>query len=156
MIQIIEETGDGLDRIALCQLFLERFNRSRLTPRALLLLGEEAGRAAAALTQHAHRRLKTIDERKNGADTEAYYLNDPGLDRYSRLRVAFRFDASQSRYAYDGKAYRDIIRRLIAKDSVFRGRIVHQRIVTIQVIWRDVQHGGDGRMKINDRFQLKA
>jgi len=111
VIQVIEETGDGLDRIALCQLFLERFSRSRLQPRALLLLGEEAGRAAAALTQHARRRLKTIDERKNGADTEAYYLNDPGLDRYSRLHIAFRFDASQTRYAYDGKAYRDIIRR---------------------------------------------
>jgi hypothetical protein len=111
MIQVIEETGDGLDRIALCQLFLERFSRSRLTPRALLLLGEEAGRAAVSLTQHARRRLKTIDERKNGADTEAYYLNDPGLDRYSRLRIAFRFDATQTRYAYDGKAYRDIIRR---------------------------------------------
>ena len=111
VIQVIEETSDGLDRIALCQLFLERFNRSRLQPRALFLLGEEAGHAAAALTQHARRRLKTLDEQKHGANLEAYYLNDPGLDRYSRLRVAFRFDASQSRYAYDGKAYRDIIRR---------------------------------------------
>jgi hypothetical protein len=111
VIQVIEETGDGLDRIALCQFFLERFSRSRYGPRALLLLGEEAGRAATSLTQHARRRLKTLEERKNGVDTEDYYLNDPGLDRYSRLRIAFRFDASQTRYAYDGKAYRDIIRR---------------------------------------------
>ena len=111
VMQVIEEIGDGLDRIALCQLFLERFSRSRLQPRALLLLGEEAGRAAAALTQHARRRLKTLDEQKSGATVEAYYLNDPGLDRYSRLRIAFRFDAAQTRYVYDGKAYRDIIRR---------------------------------------------
>jgi hypothetical protein len=125
VMQVIEETSDGLDRIALCQLFLERFSHSRLAPRALLLLGEEAGRAAASLTQHARRRLKTIDERKNGADAEAYYLNDPGLDRYSRLRIAFRFDAAQTRYVYDGKVYRDILRRYpqSAEAEVARRRI---------------------------------
>ncbi|MEN3334071.1 MAG: hypothetical protein V7641_3436 [Blastocatellia bacterium] len=125
VMQVIEETGDGLDRIALCQLFLERFSRSRLQPRALLLLGEEAGRAAAALTQHARRRLKTLDEQQPGATVEAYYLNDPGLDRYSRLRIAFRFDAAQTRYAYDGKAYRDIIRRYpqSAEAEIARRRI---------------------------------
>jgi hypothetical protein len=111
VMQVIEDTGDGLDRIALCQLFLQRFSRSRYGPRALLLLAEEAERAAASLTQHARHRLKTLDEQKNGASTEAYYLNDPGLDRYSRLRIAFRFDASQTRYAYDGRAYRDLLRR---------------------------------------------
>ena len=111
MMKVIEETGDGLDRIALCRLLLEQFSHSRYGPRALLLLGEEAGHAAAALTQHARRRLKTLDEQQSGAQAEAYYLNDPGLDRYSRLRVAFRFDTSQSRYVYDGQAYRDILRR---------------------------------------------
>ena len=30
MIRVIEETGDGLDRLALCRLFLERFGHSRL------------------------------------------------------------------------------------------------------------------------------
>jgi len=111
VMKVIEETGDGLDRIALCRLLLEQFSHSRYGPRALLLLGEEAGRAAAALTQHARRRLKALDEQQQDAQVEAYYLNDPGLDRYSRLRVAFRFDASQGRYAYDGQAYRDILRR---------------------------------------------
>ena len=111
MIRVIEETGDGLDRLALCRLFLERFGHSRLAPRALLLMGEEAERAATALSQHARRRLKTLDD--GGATTEAedYYLSDPGLDRYSRLRIVFRFDGAQARYAYDGQGYREIIRR---------------------------------------------
>ena len=74
-------------------------------------MAEEAEHAAASLTQHARRRLKTLEDEHHGTAAEDYYLSDPGLDRYSRLRVAFRFDASQSRYAYDGKAYRDIIRR---------------------------------------------
>jgi len=111
VMQVIEEASDGVDRIALCQLFLQRFSHSRYGPRALLLLAEEAEGAAASLTRHAQRRLQTLAERKHGATIEDYYLNDPGLDRYSRLRVAFRFDASQTRYAYDGKAYREILRR---------------------------------------------
>lgn len=111
VLRVIEETRDGLDRIALCELFLERFSRSRYSPRALLLLGEEAERAAAALTQHARRRLKTVDEAAHDVSTEEFYLSDPGLDRYSRLRIGFRFDPSQTRYAYDGRAYRDLVRR---------------------------------------------
>ncbi|MFL6212444.1 MAG: hypothetical protein ACJ74J_00975 [Blastocatellia bacterium] len=111
VMQVIEATTDGPDRIALCRLLLEQFSRSPLAPRALLTIGEEAERAAASLSQHARRRLKTLDEQKNGADAEAFYLNDPGLDRYSRLGIAFRFDASQSAYAYDGRAYRDLLRR---------------------------------------------
>jgi hypothetical protein len=55
--------------------------------------------------------LKSLDEQKGGTDVEAFYLNDPGLDRYSRLGINFRFDASQSGYAYDGRAYRDLLRR---------------------------------------------
>jgi len=111
VIQVIEETGDGLDRLALCRIFLERFNHSRYAPRALLLMAEEAERAAASLTQHARRRLKMLDESHQGTEAEAYYLSDPGLDRYSRLRVGFRFDAAQTRYAYDGQGYRELIRR---------------------------------------------
>jgi hypothetical protein len=111
VLRVIEATNDGLDRIALCELFLERFSPSRHSPRVLLLLAEEAERAAAALTQHARRRLKTIGEAAGGPKTEDFYLSDPGLDRYSRLRIAFRFDAAQTRYAYDGKAYRDLASR---------------------------------------------
>jgi hypothetical protein len=111
VMRVIEEASDGLDRIALCQLFLQQFSRSRLGSRALLLLAEAAEGAAASLSQRAHRRLKTLDERKDDLNVADYYLNDPGLDRYSRLRVAFRFDASQTRYAYDGKAYGEILRR---------------------------------------------
>jgi hypothetical protein len=111
VMQVIEATTDGPDRIALCRLLLEQFGRSPLAPRALLRIGEEAERAAVSLGQHARRRLKALDEQPNSANAEALYLNDPGLDRYSRLGIAFRFDASQSGYAYDGRAYRDLLRR---------------------------------------------
>lgn len=111
LMRVIESTADGMDQLALCRLFLERFGQSRYAPRALLRFAEEADRAAASLTQHARRRLKTLDEPHAGARVEDYYLSDPGLDRYSRLRIAFRFNQAQSRYAYDGRAYRELIRR---------------------------------------------
>ena len=36
------------------------------------------------------------------------------------------------------------------------GGIVHQRVVTIQVIRRDIEDGSDVRMEIHDCFQLKT
>lgn len=111
MMKLIEGTTDGLDRIALCRLFLEHFSRSPLAPRALLVIGEAADRAAATLTGHAHRRLKNLDEQNSKATRRDYYLNDSGLDRYSKLGVTFDFKEDAVRYAYDGKAYREILKR---------------------------------------------
>jgi hypothetical protein len=110
-MKLIQNTGDGVDRIALCRLFLEHFNRSALAPRALLAIGEEADLAAAALTRYARKRLKELDEKNGNASLRDYYLNDPGLDRYSKLQVAFDFKDSTAGYSYDGKSYREIIRR---------------------------------------------
>lgn len=110
-MKLIQNTGDGIDRITLCRLFLEHFNRSALAPRALLAIGEEADRAAATLTRYARKRLKELDEKNGNASIRDYYLNDAGLDRYSKLQVAFDFKDSTAEYSYDGKAYREIIRR---------------------------------------------
>src|SRR5438132_4520884 len=41
----LDNSKDGLDRIALCRLLLERFGHSQLIPRALLAMGDEADRA---------------------------------------------------------------------------------------------------------------
>lgn len=111
VMKLIEETSDGLDRIALCRLFLEHFSRSSLAPRALLIIGDTADHAAATLTEHARRRLKSLDEQNARATRRDYYLNDSGLDRYSKLGVTFDFREDATRYAYDGKAYREILKR---------------------------------------------
>jgi hypothetical protein len=110
-MKLTQNMSDGVDRIALCKLFLEHFNRSALAPRALLAIGEEADQAAATLTRQARKRLKELDGQNGNASIRDYYLNDSGLDRYSKLRVAFDFKDSTAEYRYDGKAYREIIRR---------------------------------------------
>jgi hypothetical protein len=136
LMKLIEKATDGIDRIALCRLFLEHFNRSALVPRALLAIGEEAERAAATLTRNARKRLKDMDEGNGSASLRDYYLNDSGLDRYSKLYVTFDLIGSTSEYSYDGKAYREILRRYpdseearIARARIDRSeqRLAHQK-----------------------------
>lgn len=110
VVKLAEATKDGLDRIALCRIIIERFGHSALVPRALLLMGEEADRAAQTLSQHARRRLGEGGEMAN-ASLRDYYMNDTGLDRYNKVGVIFNFNQSTVEYVYEGKAYRDLIRR---------------------------------------------
>ena len=108
IMKLIEGT-DGVDRITLCRILTEHFTRSRLVPRAMLLLGEEAERAAERLTQRTRRRLGEV--RGAVASPRDYYLSDAGLDRYSKLGVVFDFIESTAEFVYNGKAYREVTRR---------------------------------------------
>ena len=109
VIALMTGARDGVDRIALGKLFIERFPSSRLAPRALLMMGDEADRAATSLGARARRRLDgAAGEQLKVRDL---FLNDPGLDRYSRLKINFDFDEATGRYAYDGRAFREILRR---------------------------------------------
>jgi len=75
----------------------------------MLLLGEEAERVAETLSQRTRKRL--AENRATDASLRDYYLSDAGLDRYSRLGIAFDFNDSNREFIYDGKAYREIVRR---------------------------------------------
>lgn len=111
IMKLIEGTKDGVDRISLCRLLIERFSQSPLVPRALLLMGEEADRAAHALTQRARKRLADASEENWNAKARDYFLNDVGLDRYSKLHIVFDFNEVTSEYVYDGRAYAEVVRR---------------------------------------------
>jgi hypothetical protein len=118
IMRLIESATEGLDRIAMCELFLEHFGRSRLAPRVLLALAQEADRAATTLSRRARKRLAKLDE----DSPRDYYLNDPGLDRYSKLRIKFDFNQATTEYVYNGQAYREIIKRFPASDEAKRAR----------------------------------
>jgi hypothetical protein len=109
LLRLANSADNGLDRIVLCRLLVEHFNRSPLVPRALLELGAEAERAAASVGARARKRLSNLE--KDDRMARDYFLSDAGLDRYSRLGVRFDFDEAAAEYIYDGQAYRDIIRR---------------------------------------------
>jgi len=102
------ETSQGTDKITLCRLLCQSFSRSRLVAHSMLLLGEEAERVAASLTQRIRRRLGEV--RDAVVAVRDYYLSDAGLDRYSKLGVAFDFNESTAEFVYDGKVYRDVIK----------------------------------------------
>jgi hypothetical protein len=108
ILKLIEAT-EGTDKITLCRLIIESFSRSRLVARSMLLLGEEADRLAEGLSQRIRRRLGEV--RGAVAAVRDYYLSDAGLDRYSKLGVAFDFNELTGEFSYDGKAFREVIKR---------------------------------------------
>ena len=109
--KLIEGTSDGLDRIALCRILIERFSQSPLVPRALLRMGEEGERAAETLTQRARKRITESAAASTSSSLRDLYLNDSTLDRYSKLRMVFDFNEQTREYIYDGRAYRDLLSR---------------------------------------------
>jgi hypothetical protein len=121
VMRLIENAGDGIDRIVLCRILIERFGQSRLVPRALLLMGEEADRAAETLTQRARKRLAGVQVGIANRLSD-YYLNDAGLDRYSKLRIVFNFNESIAEFVYDGEAYRNIVKRFPDREEASLAR----------------------------------
>ena len=111
IMRLIEGTSDGLERIALCRILIERFGQSPLVPRALLIMGDEGERAAETLTQRARKRVGEAAGASAISGLRDLYLNDSILDRYSKLRIVFDFNEQTREYIYDGKAYRDLVSR---------------------------------------------
>lgn len=125
VVALVAGTRDGVDRIALCKLFIERFPGSALKPLALLKMGQEADLAAASLGGRARRRLEGGAEEH--LKKRELYLNDPGLDRYSRLKINFDFDEATDRYYYDGRAFREILERYPLSKEAGQARLRLER-----------------------------
>jgi hypothetical protein len=110
LLALIKASRD-FDRIARARIFLDAFPRSPHRPAVLLILGEEAEKAAAKLSQDAARRLDPEALNTTGAPLASYFLNYNGLDRYRRQGIVFTFDSRIRRFQYDGAAWRELIRR---------------------------------------------
>ena len=111
LLKLIENGEDGIDQLTMCRLFLNCMRRSPLTPRVILLMGEEADRQANLVSKRARSRLLKYSTKENPSALRALYLNDPGLDRYSRLGLRFDFNPESGEYTYDGQAFRELISR---------------------------------------------
>lgn len=109
ILYLIEHNTEGFERIVLCRILAQQFARSRLIPRAMFLFGKEADRLAQTLSQRAQRRLASVST--IGTKLRDYYLSDVGLDRFTKLGVIFNYDESRGEFVYDGKVYRELIRR---------------------------------------------
>ena len=110
LLRLIKASRD-FDRIARARIFLENFPYSSLRPAVLLILGEEANKAAAKLSQEAGRRLRIDEIGGTGASISSYFLNYSGLDRYRRQGIVFTFDPVKRQFHYDGWAWRELVRR---------------------------------------------
>jgi hypothetical protein len=104
LIELMEETKDDFTKMKLARLCADEYRATKYAPRALLILGETAEKTAARLTGEAKRRI-------GEAKGRLYYLNYAGLDRYNRIGVTFDYDETGEKMIYDGKAYRELLRR---------------------------------------------
>jgi len=110
LFRLINGSTD-FERIARAQIFLDQFPRSAMRPEVLLLFGDAAEGEAARLSRDASRRLSEREQGSSDAPAFSYFLNYSGLDRYNRQGVDFIFDAATKRFHYDGRAWREIVRR---------------------------------------------
>ncbi|HLG15257.1 MAG TPA: hypothetical protein VJH03_12240 [Blastocatellia bacterium] len=122
ILKLAESAADGFDRITLCKLLVENFRRSPLVPRALLMIGEEAELSAESLSARSRKRLAEVETTDARATLRDYYLSDPWLDRYSRLGVAFDFNEANAEYVYDGRTYRELLKRFPGGAEASRAR----------------------------------
>ena len=105
------ENSDEFDRIGRARAFLDTFPRSPLGARVLTLYASEADQVAVRLSRDAQRRFARIELPPHGAPEHSYYLNYNALDRYNRAGITFTFDRPSKTFSYDGRAWREIIRR---------------------------------------------
>lgn len=110
LLELIKASRD-FDRIARAQIFLDAFPRSPHRPAVLLILGDEAAKAAVKLSHDAARRLDSEGLNATGAPLASYFLNYSGLDRYRRQGIIFTFDLRTRQFQYDGAAWRELMRR---------------------------------------------
>lgn len=110
LLALIKASRD-FDRIARARIFLDVFPRSPHRPAVLLILGEEAEKAALKLSHDAARRLDPEALNATGASLASYFLNYSGLDRYRRQGIVFTFDSRTRQFQYDGAAWRELMRR---------------------------------------------
>ena len=104
LIQLVSEERDGFAKVRLASICVSEFGRTSSAPQAYRALAEAAEAVANELTRNAQRRLQSASQR-----AAVYMLNDVGLDRYNRIGVRFRLDGE--RLEYDGKAWRELLRR---------------------------------------------
>ncbi len=109
LLTLIEGTADDFIQAKLARLFMDEFGRTKFGPRALLILGEAAERAAERLSRDAKRRIGEVEKRE--VKRGYYFLNYAGLDRFNRIGVTFDYDATTDSIIYDGAAFRELLRR---------------------------------------------
>lgn len=110
LMKLIDETNDDFVRAQLARLCADEFRLTPAAPRALLVLGQAAERAAERLSREAKRGLGN-EEPDGGISRRDYLLNHSSLDRYNRIGITFDYAAAGERIVYDGGAYRELLRK---------------------------------------------
>jgi hypothetical protein len=110
-LMLLIRSSESFDCLSRAQIFLRTFPRSSLRPEVLLIYADAAEQAAIKLSKDANRRLDQKEIAASRAPEFSFFLNYNGVDRYNRLGVGFVFDRAAKQFHYDGKAWREILKR---------------------------------------------
>ncbi|MBK8316704.1 MAG: hypothetical protein IPL01_22900 [Acidobacteria bacterium] len=98
-----------------------------MAPAALLKLGETAERVAERLTRDAGRRLGE-DTSLPGVSRRDLFLNFIGLDRFNKIGLTFNYVEDEGRFIYDGKAYRELLKKYPKSKEAERVRSLKSKV----------------------------
>lgn len=104
------QASSSFEQLEIAAHFLKIYPRSPLRPAILLLFGDLAEDAAAALSRTATRRLSRREMAATGAPLHSYYLNFVSLDRYRKLGIVFLFNLETKTFHYEGASWREILK----------------------------------------------
>ncbi|MFL6468859.1 MAG: hypothetical protein ACJ72Z_12945 [Pyrinomonadaceae bacterium] len=102
---------NGFDQIELAAFYFTLYPDSKYSPAILLLFGDLCQETAIRLSKDATSRLDRREMAASAAPLHSYYLNYVGLDRYRKLGVTFRFNATTKLYYYDGASWRRLVEK---------------------------------------------
>ncbi len=103
--------SEGFEQIERISYFLMIFEKSKLRPTMLLLLGDLVEEKTAKLSRDALRKLSKREMAATKAPVHSFYLGFSGLDRYRKLGIRFLFNLKTRSFHYDGEAWLQILDR---------------------------------------------
>ena len=127
ILRLMDETTDDFMRAKLARLCADEFRTTALAPAALLKLGETAERVAERLTRDAGRRLGE-DSSIPGVSRRDLFLNFIGLDRFNKIGLTFNYVEDEGRFIYDGKAYRELLKKYPKSKEAERVRSLKSKV----------------------------
>jgi len=102
---------NGFDQIELAAYYFTLYPDSKFSPAILLLFGDLCQETAVRLSKDANSRLDRREMAASAAPMHSYFLNYVGLDRYRKLGITYRFNASTKAYYYDGASWRKLVEK---------------------------------------------
>lgn len=105
------QASNGFEQLEIAAYYFTLYPTSKFRPAILLLFGDLCQEAAVKLSRDATSRLDRREMAASGAPLHSFYLNYVGLDRYRKLGILYKFNASTKQYYYNGGSWIELLEK---------------------------------------------